>query len=260
MKQSFKKALLASAVIGLAGVSFAQAGTKDGLYLTPNAEVIFVNSAFTKGVTSVGVGGGAGLAFGYQIKKFQIELAANYQYYGGNGTVEQTVSAIPGGAGKISTTVDSTEHFIPITLGLNYVIPVNASGSLALTPGIAGGVWIHSVNRTIAVAPNAVVTGAAAAAADARLAGLALAPKTDEATEVKGVIVPSLALDYAPSANWTVRFGGKFYIVPAGYSDNYADLNRTAANAGAAFLSPSYNAVDTTFWYGAINVGAQYTF
>ncbi len=258
MKQSFKKALLASAVIGLVGSSSAQASMKDGLYLTPNAEVIFVNSAFTKGVTSVGVGGGAGLAFGYQIKKFQIELAANYQYYGGKGTVEQTVSAIPGGAGKISTTVDSSEHFIPITLGLNYVIPVNASGSLALTPGIAGGVWIHKVNRTLAVTPNAVVTGAAVA--NPALGALATAPKSDEATEVKGVIVPSLSLDYAPSANWTVRFGGKFYIVPAGYSDNYADLNRTLANAGVASLTPSYNAVDTTFWYGAINVGAQYTF
>lgn len=252
MKKSLKNALLASAAImGLAGATLAHASTKDGFYLTPNGEVIFVNSGFTKD-NGTGVGGGGGLAIGYQIKKFQIELAANYQYYGGTGTVTQKAANIPGGA--LTTTVDSTEHFVPITLGLNYVIPVNASGSLALTPGIAGGVWIHNVNRTWKVT-GAETLGAAAA-------GLAGAPTSDEATETKGVVVPSLTLDYAPTQNVTIRFAGKFYIVPGGYSDNYSTAARAAADAGKTSLglTPAYNGKDQTFWYGGVNVGVQYTF
>ena len=155
MKKTFKQALLASAVIGLAGATMAQAGTKDGFYLTPNAEVIFVDKSFTKG-NGTGVGGGGGLNLGYQIKNFQIELAVGYDYYGGKGTVTQqfagagaALNPILKGAGVagLETTSESTEGFIPVTLGLNYVIPMGSTFSI--TPGIAGGMWYHTIDRKL---------------------------------------------------------------------------------------------------------------
>ncbi|MDI9313862.1 MAG: hypothetical protein QM529_04215, partial [Hydrotalea sp.] len=284
----------------------ANAAVKDGFYLTPNASVIFVDKAFTKDVTSVGVGGGGGLALGYQVKNFLIDLNAEYQYYGGKGTVNQTTSGYgtawlaaagafkqtlasggnpaaaitaataafanpaagaaagltPGTA--VATTTDSQEGFVPVTLGLKYLIPVMAGGKLSITPGVAGGAWIHTVKRDIT---TTIGTGATAFTT----------ATTDNATEIKGVVVPSIALDYAPLQNLTISLTGKFYIVPGGYSDAYTSDAQAAATASVsdvkAFdpavlasgnlplgLTPAYAETNQNFWYGGVNLGVQYTF
>ena len=306
MKKKFKQLLLTSAVgfIGLTGFTnagVAQAGTKDGFYLTPNAEVIFIDKKFTKG-NGTGVGGGVGLNLGYQIKNFQIELAVGYDYYGGKGTVGQTTSAFGTGwvaaakafqialatganaqaagaaAGAefngaitginngiiktvgVSTTTESSERFIPVTLGLNYVTPF-AGGKFSFTPGIAAGVWFHSINRKISTS----------------IAGAAAIETTDKANETKGVVVPSLSFDYTPIEKLTISLGGKFYIVPGGYSDAYSNNAKAAANASVSDittfdanvlasgnlplgLTPAYANYKQSFWYGGLNLGVRYTF
>ncbi len=322
MNKNFTRAFLASTVVGLTSMSIAQAATqitaapvettnkaadtqlgsssksllanRKGLYITPNAEVIFVNGRYTSGAAAIGVGGGGGLAIGYQINRFQLELAASYHYYGGTGSttqtynaagassagfaailelpMEQRVDAIQKGfaiAGLSSSlngkhlisSAKSNEGFIPITLGLNYSVPLNARGSLILTPGLAGGVWLHTIDRKISYRDDA----------DGQLVGLGdsfasifggTKPTTDKGFEVKGVIVPSLSLDYALNENFTLRFAGKFYIVPGGYSENYASLNRSVAatRLSVASFTPAHTIVNQNFWYGGLSVGGQYSF
>ncbi len=247
----------------------ARASEADGLYLTPNAEVILVDKAFTKGTALIGIGGGGGLVVGYQKKNFQIELAANYQYYGGKSIVNQLTNAFSQYSlyqRSLNTTVDNYEYFLPVTLGLNYVIPVNASGSLAITPGIAGGVWFHEVKRSLSYSSsdpdvsqklNQFFTNQL----DTKLNPVWYSfPANDQGSEIKAVIVPSLSLDYSPSSNFTLRVAGKLYIVPAGYSDNYSATTQAVIAAADKINLPAYSAVNKLFWYGALHVGAQYTF
>ena len=313
MKKSFKQALLASAVIGLAGVTMAQASTKDGFYLTPNAQVLFVDKKFTK-ENGIGIGFGGGAAFGYQVQNFQIDLNADYQYYGGKGSVKQAITdagqyafgaqsigtqlatLAAGGMASVAiqqlaglaqtaqttptaanigafnnafyaaaaavaatgafigttntTTTDSKESFVPVTLGLKYVIPLMAGGVLSMTPGIAGGVWFHSVDRT----STSVITLANGTV----LSTTVTKDKTDE--EAKGVIVPSISFDYAPSQNVTISLAGKVYIVPGGYSDNYSITAQELADQAKDLFAPAYFGVKQDFWYGGVNLAVQYTF
>ncbi|MGI9462241.1 MAG: hypothetical protein ACR2NY_06700 [Alphaproteobacteria bacterium] len=304
MKKTFKQTLLASALIGLAGI----ANAKDGFYVTPDFNLLFVDSGYTKD-NGTGVGFGGGLLTGYQINNFQLELAAAYQYYGGTGSVTQNLTptgqqaALGGaqvtgdaevgdGSGSMTSSVDSNEAFIPLTLGVNYIIPLNDSGSFSISPGIATGVWFHTIDRSFSLSPDAnvinatigganatqegqVAFGAAVAnaitasggtlnqaqASQAVAAGIldGNAPD-DSASETKWVIVPALNMDYAISQNFTMRLAGKFYLVPSGYSDNYDATNQANAEAGSALFAPAYNGVEDFFWYGAVNLSAQYTF
>ncbi|MDI9313859.1 MAG: hypothetical protein QM529_04200 [Hydrotalea sp.] len=390
MRKTCKQLLLASAIIGisLAGTAQAQTGNgatptpttsvekpakkhvaepdaKDGFYLAPNAEVIFVNKNFTRGLSTLGVGGGGGLSLGYKIKNFLIDFAVDYQSWGNDGTFAQTTTADgrqwlralragqafldgynnpdpalvkvlgesnarfnsgrqsvvtnfavgtpddaasdsqvsnnangalqaqkdsinsiadamtkgvsaarygayntegpPTGA-EITTTIKSKEGFIPITLGLKYSIALAPKNIISLTPGLAGGVWLHTIDRTITMTTT----------------GTTPWTTTDKATETRGVIVPSLSLDYNPLPNLSVSLAGKFYIVPGGYSDNYSASQRNVAAANTANdpgtavsvstdprfdnnslplgLSPTHNAVKKSFWYGGLNLGVQYVF
>ncbi len=242
-----------------------QAHARDGFYLNPNAEVIMVSPTFTQHTNKIGIGGGGGLAMGYEIKKFQIELATNYEYYGSQANLQQGLKAFAKypSSEKIKTSTDNSEYFLPITLGLNYVIPLTPSDSWAMIVGMAGGAWIHYVNRTTTIdtSPLTAVSGAIPPAAGAPAGG----PLTNDSivqktTQVRGVVVPSLGINYGPAANWTLSLAGKFYIVPFGYSDNYTADSQAIANKTARFLSPVYNAVDKIFWYGAINLGVGYSF
>lgn len=219
-----------------------------GVYLKPQVEVIFTDKTYTKGISAVGAGVGVGATVGYQIKNWGFELAALYQSYGGRATTQQTLF---GGPATVSTATDSSEGFIPITLGVNYTFNLVSSGKLSFTPGVAGGVWIHTINRNIKITTDSALARASIAAS-----GI----DSDRATEVRGIIVPSLSLNYAAADNLVFDITGKFYLVPNGYSDNYNIANRDAAKSGAAFLSPSYNDVNKFFWYGGLNVGMQYIF
>ncbi|MDI9313865.1 MAG: hypothetical protein QM529_04230 [Hydrotalea sp.] len=328
MKKKLNYAWLAWAVLALAGGhnGGAQAAVKNGFYVNPTINLIFIDKNLTKGLGNVGFGGGGGLGLGYQINNFLIDFNVDYQYHGGDDTVNQITSAYgtvwlnaaaafngvytaaraagqstttakitaakavetqlntngtklfltnagaangttPGTA--VTTTIKNSEEFIPVTLGVRYLIPLMAGGKLSITPGIAGGLWIHTGKRdtthVIGTGANAFTTGS-----------------TDNAIEAKAVVVPSLSFDYAPLQNLTISLSGKFYIVPGGYGDSYlsstlASANATAKNntniAGDAVagylanrnllplgLPPTYTDITKTFWYGGINLGVQYTF
>ena len=87
-----------------------------------------------------------------------------------------------------------------------------------------------------------------------------ITPTSDNTNEVKGIIVPSLGLDYAPFDSLTISLTGKVYIVPKGYSDNYNDINREAAKNAAGLFTTNFLDVNKTFWYGGLNLGIRYTF
>ncbi|MDI9313856.1 MAG: hypothetical protein QM529_04185 [Hydrotalea sp.] len=165
----------------------------------------------------------------------------------------------------VSTTVDSKEGFIPITLGLKYAIPIAPGNVVSLTPGIAGGVWFHTVDRSITTV----------------VANQPPIHSVDKATETRGVIVPSLTVDYNPTPNLSFSLGGKFYLVPSGYSDNYklrgngqdnvigydrgfsqeTPSNQRFASDDLPFgLEGENNRKNKFFWYGAITLAGQYKF
>ncbi len=232
---------------------------RDGFYVRPNVELLLVPSmsAFTKNVGSIGLGAGGGFTLGYEVSKFQIELAVNYQYYGSKGSFDQTAQSAASKV-KITSTVDSGEQFIPITVGFNYVIPLTSSGVFAITPGLAGGLWVHRVNRVIRQNGYNIATGLPI---DLGTVGLGDLPTSDSNIEVKVLIAPSLALEVQPFDNLSFHVTGKVYIVPGGYSDNYAATTRAAlADISTFNLEPAYNTVDTMFWYSSVNIGMQYKF
>ncbi len=241
-----------------------QAHAKDGFYITPNAEVIMVSPTFTQHTNKIGIGGGGGLAMGYEIKKFQIELATNYEYYGSQTNLQQGLKAFAKypNSEKIKTSTDNSEYFLPITLGLNYAIPLTPSDSWAMTVGMAGGAWIHYVNRATTIDTSALTAVSGAGRPMGGPVGGPLDKDTiiQKTTQIRGVVVPSLGINYAPATNWILSLAGKFYIVPFGYSDNYTAESQAVANKTVRFLSPVYNAVDKIFWYGAINLGVGYSF
>ena len=273
---------------------------KDGFYIAPNAEIIFLDKAFTRGLAKVGVGGGGGASIGYRISNFAIDLAFDYQAFNSNGEVHQQTSvsgarwlavnyALTNGLDPtaafnnaansqpidVTNTFVNKEAFIPLTLGLKYSIPLAKNDVVTLTPGIAGGVWFHTVDRFIesVIYQPGLIYGAWGNQG------------YEKQTETKGVIVPSLAIDYNPTPNVSISLAGKFYIVPNGYSDNYDALTRDR-NAQFAVnrpnfepvtsftkgrmrvngkllplgLTPAYTAVGQTLWYGGINLAVQYTF
>ena len=158
------------------------------------------------------------------------------------------------------TNTTSRESFMPLTLGLKYAIPLLSNRALSITPGIAAGVWFHSINRSLSYSDNMDGQLAKALETFSTLQPGAVIPTGDKASEIKAVIVPSLALDYSPSEHVTFTFTGKFYIVPKGYSDNYNPVNRAAALNGIGTFENTYTLVDKLFWYGGINFGWRYTF
>lgn len=232
---------------------------RDGFYVRPNVELLLVpsRSAFTKNAGSIGLGAGGGFTLGYEVSKFQIELAVNYQYYGSKGSFYQTAEAAASKV-NITTTVDSGEQFIPITVGFNYVIPLTSSGLFAVTPGLAGGLWVHRINRVIRQDGYNIATGLPI---NLGTVGLGDLPTSDSNTEVRVLIAPSLALEVQPFDNLSFHVTGKVYIVPGGYSDNYAATTRAAFTDISTFnLEPAYNTVEAMFWYSSVNIGMQYKF
>ena len=319
MKKTLKQLLLTSAVglIGLGGVAttMAQAqprdrtnnqstaskqGLENGFYIAPNAEIIFLNKAFTRGLAKVGVGGGGGASIGYRISNFSIDLNVDYQAFNSNGDSHQQTSvsgarwlavnhalfngrdpatafnnAANGRPVDVINYIVNKESFVPLTLGLKYSIPLAKNDVVTLTPGIAGGVWFHSINRSVEtiISQPGIIHGAWNN------------HESEKQKETRGVIVPSLAIDYNPTPNVSISLATKFYIVPKGYSDNYDAVTRRRNERfavdkpdfepirgshpryllinGALLplgLTPSYTAINKTLWYGGINLAVQYTF
>ena len=81
------------------------------------------------------------------------------------------------------------------------------------------------------------------------------AVKMDQATQVKGVIIPKVSFNWSPFDNITFSLGGKLYVVIGGYSDYYSD----AARAEAKDRGIGYKK-DELLWYGGLEFGAQFTF
>ena len=248
MKKTLKQLLLASVVVGVASINLAHAqtentttttttktptkttsGLKDGFYIAPNAEIIFLDKAFTRGLAKVGVGGGGGASIGYRIKNFAIDLAFDYQAFNSKGDSHQKTSvsgarwvaanfalhnnldaaaAFNNAANSqpidVSNTIVNKEAFIPLTLGLKYSIPLAKNNVVSITPGIAAGVWFHTIDRSIEtiISQPGVIFGAWGNQG------------SEKQRETKGVIVPSLAVDYNPTPNLSISLAGKFYIVP----------------------------------------------
>ena len=281
-------------------------GLKDGFYIAPNAEIIFLDKAFTRGLAEVGagggIGGGGGVSIGYRISNFSIDLNVAYQAFHSKGDVHQQTSvsgtrwlaanfAVFNGKDPIAyfnspnynyqndvvTSIVNKESFIPLTLGLKYTIPLAKNDVITLTPGIAGGVWFHIIDRSV----ETPIGSRDLAAYTWNNKGL------EKQKETKGVVVPSLAIDYNPTPNLSISLAGKFYIVPNGYSDNYDKktqrlqedwaidkprldpINASTSYSGGYVLNgkflplgltPAYTAVDKTLWYGGINLAVQYTF
>ncbi|MDI9313860.1 MAG: hypothetical protein QM529_04205 [Hydrotalea sp.] len=246
--------------------------SKDGFYIGASAQVFLVDPKYTKGasVIGVGVGDGVGINLGYRIQNFLIDLAADYQFYGGKGSVSQQYATTGNGAlvrtffpeaanTSYITNVNNQETFAPITLGLKYAIPVMANGLLSITPGIAAGVWLHDVKRDISFSDSQ--GGELATKINKLGRGLGqFIPTSDNTGQTRAVIIPSLAVDYSPAKNITLSVTGKFYIVPGGYSDNYNKANQKASAEGVGTFTTDYNAVDKLFWYGGIDLAARYTF
>ncbi|MDI9313754.1 MAG: hypothetical protein QM529_03630 [Hydrotalea sp.] len=239
------------------------ATVKNGFYLTPVGGVIFVNKSFIKGARKDAIGGGGGFALGYQFEHFQFQLETGYQYYHPRGTysqVELTAETFFTSRQTIQTiSFDNNEGFIPITFGINYTISLTKNDNLRLTPGVAGGLWIHTIaSRLSSDTPFDYF----------------LANQPDflnyKITEYRGLIMPSLSLDYAPTDNLTIKLLGKFYLVPGGYSDYYNQHNIDLApccinwqNFNSLWqdhFTPSYEIITGSFWYGAFDIGLQYVF
>ncbi|MDI9313858.1 MAG: hypothetical protein QM529_04195 [Hydrotalea sp.] len=401
MHKKYKYLLLASAIIGMASLGTARAqttapNTKDGFYITPNAELIFIDKNFTRGLSNKPiVGGGGGLALGYKIKNLSIDFNIDYQAFSTKGMTdgatspdgtrwlngdiagdaflqgyntaiqqgksnddainageEAVAASFPNNPGPhslaemkeaqeervgtnlksaythnlpemvissieeqramiengqdaatvgvrnarrgavtqrdrrkyqdvalvdittgVSTNITNHESFIPVTLGLKYAFAIAPKNMFSITPGLAAGVWIHTVRRAL----NTTFTPVYGATPFAQ-------SSTDNVTQVRGVIVPSLSLDYNPLPDLTVSLAGKFYLVPNGYSDNYSAVQQATQAIAATTDKSGYrmsdpqdnayfdnntlplgldsarNATNKFMWYGGLNLAVQYIF
>ncbi|MDI9313861.1 MAG: hypothetical protein QM529_04210 [Hydrotalea sp.] len=245
-------------------------GFKNGLYVAPNAELFFINQSYTKDSSATGIGGGVGIDIGYRMNKLLFDLSVGYQYYSSKDTIGQSFArtgrgslirqTIPQAANSIYfTTTDNRESFIPVTLGVKYTLGIFDNKLLTLTPGIAGGVWFHNIKRDLSYSDNQDGNVARSFAGLNNLFDVAT-PTTDNADQIRGVIVPSLSLDYTPTSNLTLSLAGKLYLVPGGYSDNYNPINQAAAADSVNAFTVNYTAVNKLFWYGGISLGARYSF
>lgn len=79
--------------------------------------------------------------------------------------------------------------------------------------------------------------------------------KQDQATQVKGIIIPKVSFNWSPLDNLMFTLGGKMYIVIGGYSDYYS----AAARAEATAQGIGYKK-DQLLWYGGLDIGAQFSF
>ena len=227
-------------------------GIKSGFYIMPNAEAIFVPSKFNKN-DGTPVGFGVGVSLGYRLANLLIDLDASYQHISGTSNIEQVFNdnnAVKNLAPDIAnktylTKSTNNENFIPVTLGLKYAIPL-FSNVFSITPGIAGGVWFHTIKRNLSYSDNADGKGTTNLGLFSSQSGKDI-PTTDNASEVKGIIVPSLALDFAPSDSLTISLTGKMYIVPKGYSDNYNAVTRESVANLSGLFNTNFTDVNKTF-------------
>ncbi|MDI9313857.1 MAG: hypothetical protein QM529_04190 [Hydrotalea sp.] len=176
------------------------------------------------------------------------------------------------GISTVTTDINSREAFFPVTLGVRYAFAIAPKNMFSLSPGLAAGVWIHTVRRNLSTTIYHNYTGVSISQSS-----------TDKATQVRAVIVPSLSLDYNPWPSMNISLVGKFYLVPNGYSDNYSAAQQAAQAIAATNksgyrmsdaqdnayldnntlplgLSPARNATNKFLWYGGVNLVVQYIF
>ena len=157
-----------------------------------------------------------------------------------NAATNNLVTGINGVSAVITSTMAVAAGGAITTL-LGTAVTIANNGSFTTETAAVRTLISSSTNVVSAVSDTAVVESGVV--------------KMDQATQVKGVIIPKVSFNWSPFDNITFSLGGKLYIVIGGYSDYYSDAARAEAEArGIGYKK------DELLWYGGLEFGAQFTF